>query len=184
MKRKTAKEILAESFRELAETKPIDKITVKEIAGNCGYSSATFYRQFQDKYDLIAWAYSRDMEQIVGQIAFDEVSWRQVVRDAADYYSEHKEYMTNLLLHTSGYDSFISNMTEINYSCMKKQILEASGFDELDEQTDMVIRSYVMGAICLSAEWILGRYSVGPDELAEIYDRALPDLLKKYLYKK
>ena len=56
MKRKTAKEILAESFRELAEKKSIDRITVKDIAQNCGYSSATFYRQFKDKYDLIAWS--------------------------------------------------------------------------------------------------------------------------------
>lgn len=44
MKRKTAGELLAESFRELAETKSIDLITVREIAGNCGYSPATFYR--------------------------------------------------------------------------------------------------------------------------------------------
>ena len=47
MKRKTAKEIPAESFRELAQSMPIDKITVKDIITDCGYSQATFYRQFQ-----------------------------------------------------------------------------------------------------------------------------------------
>ena len=57
MKCKTAREILAESFREVAETKPIDKITIRDIVDNCGYSPATFYRQFSDKYDLIAWDY-------------------------------------------------------------------------------------------------------------------------------
>ena len=35
MKRKTAKELLAESFRELAQNRDIDKITVQEIAKNC-----------------------------------------------------------------------------------------------------------------------------------------------------
>lgn len=46
MQRKTAKQILAESFREVAQTKSIDKITVKDITENCGYSSATppFFR--------------------------------------------------------------------------------------------------------------------------------------------
>lgn len=34
MKRKTAKEILADSFRELAMEKAIDRITVKEIIEN------------------------------------------------------------------------------------------------------------------------------------------------------
>jgi len=56
MKRKTAKEILTESFQELAAEKGIDKITIQEIVDNCGYSSATFYRHFKDKYDLIAWS--------------------------------------------------------------------------------------------------------------------------------
>ena len=37
MKRKTAKELLAESFRELAEQKSVDKITVREI----NYASLT-----------------------------------------------------------------------------------------------------------------------------------------------
>ena len=44
MKRKTAKEILAESFRELAETKPVDKITVPEIVEICGYHSQTLHK--------------------------------------------------------------------------------------------------------------------------------------------
>jgi len=43
MKRKTAKEILTESFRELAENRSIDKITVQEIVDNCDYSTATFF---------------------------------------------------------------------------------------------------------------------------------------------
>ena len=62
MKRKTAKDILADSFRELAQKKKIDKITIKDIAANGGYSPATFYRQFKDKYDRIAWDYARGVE--------------------------------------------------------------------------------------------------------------------------
>ena len=53
MKRKTAKEILAEPFREPAESTPVDKITIRDIVDNCGYSSAAFYRNFSGKYDLI-----------------------------------------------------------------------------------------------------------------------------------
>ena len=71
MKRKTAKEILADSLHELAEGRQIDKITVREIAANCGYSSATFYRQFRDKYDLIAWDYARQIEKVMSRIGTD-----------------------------------------------------------------------------------------------------------------
>ena len=110
MKRKTAKEILAESFRELAQSIPIDKITVKDIITNCGYSQATFYRQFRDKYDLIAWSYTRDLESILDWLKGDVHSWRQTLESAAAYFSAHRQYLANLLTHTSGYDSFIDNM--------------------------------------------------------------------------
>ena len=65
MKRKTPKEILTASFQELAAVKSIDKITIQEIVDNCGYSPATFYRNFKDKYDLIAWEHTRAVAEIV-----------------------------------------------------------------------------------------------------------------------
>ena len=77
MIRKTAKEILAESFIEIAKTKKIDKITVKDITENCGYSSATFYRQLKDKYDLIAWSYTQDIRSIVDKLEYTEGSWKK-----------------------------------------------------------------------------------------------------------
>ena len=103
MKRKTAKEILAESFIELAQTKKIDKITVKDITENCGYSSATFYRQFKDKYDLIAWSYTQDIRSIVDKLEYTEGSWKQVLTEVAKYFNKHRDYLSNLLLHTNGY---------------------------------------------------------------------------------
>ena len=69
MKRKTAREILTESFRELAGSKPVDKITVPEIVENCGYSKTTFYRLFKDKYDLMACDYAQRLQAIVDQTA-------------------------------------------------------------------------------------------------------------------
>ncbi len=181
MKRKTAKEILAESFRELAEIKPIDKITVQDITKNCEYSSATFYRQFRDKYDLIAWDYSLDVEKILGRAKGDYESWMRVLREAADFFCKQKGYIANLLLHTNGYDSFVRNMTEIHYENLKKCILKSAGTDRLDEKLDMYIRLYCQGTVALTGEWILGKYNVEMEELVEIYEKALPEPLKCYL---
>ena len=181
MKRKTTKEILAESFRELAEKKSIDKITVRDITENCGYSSATFYRQFKDKYDLIAWAYTKDLEKIMIQIAFDENSWKKNLIDAAYYYRDHKDYLSNLLLHTSGYLSFIRYMSEINYRSLKNTIEKSDHYIQ-DEKTDMYIRLYCQGTVALTCDWILEKYHATPEELAEIYEKSLPEPLREYLY--
>lgn len=181
MKRKTAKEILAESFRELAGKKNIDKITVRDITENCGYSTATFYRQFKDKYDLIAWSYTQDLKEILNRIAFDRISWKKVLIDAANYYNDHRDYLSNLLLHTNGYVSFFRYMSEINYNEMKN-IINKSAINLFNEKTDIYIRLYCQGTVALTCDWILGKYNVTPKELAEIYEISLPDPLRKYLY--
>ncbi len=176
MKRKTAKELLAESFRELAEKKPIDKIKVKDIADNCGYSTATFYRQYRDKFDLIAWSYSEDVKKIIEKFRYDEASWRETLRDAADYYAEHREYLSNLLRNTSGYDSFVLNMTNIHFDCIKEHLQKDDGIS-VDEKTEMLIRMYVHGTVDITCEWILGIYNCGPEDLVELYELSMPQAL-------
>ena len=91
MKRKTAKEILAESFRELAGNKNIDKITIREIVENCGYSPATFYRNFKDKYDLVAWEHAQGVAAIMNRIGEQDYTWKQTLLDGANRFLREKE---------------------------------------------------------------------------------------------
>ena len=180
MKRKTAKELLAESFRELAQSREIDRITVQDIAKNCGYSIATFYRQFKDKYDLIAWDYARDVQKLLDQEDGTPKDWRQSLSDAADYYDDQREYLANLLTNTSGYDSFIRYMTEIHFGALMNRIRAASDPGEPDQRTRMLVRLYAFGTVMLTCEWILGKYSVSRQTLTEVYAASLPEPLQGY----
>ena len=182
MRRKSTKEYLAESFRELAETNPIDKITVQDIVKNCEYSTATFYRHFKDKYDLIAWSQTRSVAAIMDGIGKDGYTWEQALLAGAQLYDTDREYYTNLFLHTGGQDSFIQYMTEINFEAIKKQCLRLSGETELDEKTQMYIRIYSLGASHLTCEWILGKYKISAEEFAQIYINAVPAPLRKYFH--
>ena len=65
MKRKTTKEILAESYLELAAKKSINRISVVDIVENCSMTKPTFYRYFKDKYDLISLMAYAAMNKIV-----------------------------------------------------------------------------------------------------------------------
>ena len=177
MKRKTAKEPLAESFRELAQSREIDRITLQDIAKNCGYSIATFYRQFRDKYDLIAWDYARDVQKLLDQEDGTPKNWRQSLYDAADYYDEQRDYLANLLTNTSGYDSFIRYMTEIHFNALMNRIRAASDPDEPDQRTRMLVRLYAYGTVMLTCEWILVKYSVSRQTLTEVYATSLPEPL-------
>ena len=181
MKRKTAKEILAESFRELAGSKPVDKITVPNIIENCGYSKTTFYRLFKDKYDLMAWDYAQRLQAIVGQTEKADYEWKQILWDVAFLYNEQKDYLRNLLLHTSGYETFSKHMKQLHIESLTKCVLDASGLKELNVKTEMYVRTYCQGTVDLSCDWIMGAFQVTPEELAAVFEDCLPVPLHKYL---
>ncbi len=175
MKRKNAKELLAESFRELAETKNIDKITVKDIVDNCGYSPATFYRNYKDKYDLIAWYYSEKVFEIQRRVGKEDgYTWQDAYRDGTQFYSENKAYLANLFTYTSGLDSFIHNMTDINYESCKEFLLRYSSEEELDWKTDMQLHLYCLGASKFISEWVLDQIDLTEEQLTEVLVDTLP----------
>lgn len=181
MKRKTAKEILAESFRELAEQKPVDKITVPDIVQNCAYSKTTFYRLFQDKYDLMAWDYTRRQQEIMDQMENPDYEWKATLLDGALLFQEQRDYLKNLLLHTAGYESFSKYMKQRHFDILKKCVLDASGEETLDVKTEMYVRTYCQGTVELICDWIMGVYDAGPEALAEVFENCLPQPLHKYL---
>jgi len=181
LKRKTAREILAESFRELAESKPVDKITVPDIIENCGYSKTTFYRLFRDKYDLMAWDYAQRLQAIVGQTEREDYEWKQILWDVAFLYNEEKDYLRNLLLHTHGYETFSRQMKQLNIEGCTRSVLVATGLKELDIRTEMYVRTYCQGTVDLSCDWILGKVQMTPEELAAVFEDCLPLPLRKYL---
>ncbi len=181
MKRKTAKEILAESFRELAKSKSIDKITIQDIVSNCGYSPATFYRNFKDKYDMIAWDYTNGYSRIIGRIDGESYEWKQALYDGAKSFRSEREYLSNLIQHTTGHDSFVGYMTEINFGFLKNCILAKKEGDQLTRQEELCGRIYCLGTVCLTCEWLLGKYDITPEQIAEVYESSLPEPLHKYL---
>ena len=65
-------------------------------------------------------------------------------------------------------------MTEINYQVLRFCLFSVTGRKELDLSLDLHTRMYCMGTVCLTCEWILGRYNVSADTLAQAYEDALP----------
>ena len=50
---------LADAMKVCMKTMPVEKITVGEIVAEGKTTRQTFYRNFQDKYDLINWYFER-----------------------------------------------------------------------------------------------------------------------------
>lgn len=75
IRRKTTKEILGESIHELAATKAVDKITIKEIVDNCALIAKEFpeiYESFSDEEEPDEEA-KRQMSLIVNDIFLERL---------------------------------------------------------------------------------------------------------------
>ena len=182
MKRKTTKQILAESLQELAQKKNIEKITVKEIVDNCQLSTTTFYRLFKDKYDLILWDYLESANEIMDKVGKNNYPWSQTLYDGLHYFWDNREYMKNLLLHTNGYDAFIRHQTAANIGILESYITKTTGIKELDDDTKIYVRMFVFATVQTIAAWLTGSIECTPTHLGQLFENTVPDPLRTYLY--
>lgn len=183
VRRKTSKEILAESFHELVEKKPADRITVQEITENCGYSPATFYRQFRDKYDLIAWDYSSHCSGIMDRTGNSGKTWKTAVQEGCSYLYSQRKYLCNVLKHTGGQDSFFQYMSRVNAELLEKEVLNQTGQKELPEHLAIGIKLYAYGTSQVICEWLGGKWDFSAEHLSALFIQALPEILVPYLNK-
>lgn len=173
MKRKVAKEILVDSFFELAETVPIEKIKIKDITENCSYSPATFYRQFKDKTDLIIWAYKRDFDEVVKKGHESDSSIDEMILSLVLYFSNNKDYFSEILNSEKAEDLFIKPMVTYHFELLKAYSQE-NGKEKLSMESEMILRAFVVGALSIIFDWIIGIWDTSAEEIARTCIKGLP----------
>lgn len=60
-KRDLTKELLADCLKELVLTNSFEKITIKMVTDKAGLIRPTFYKHFQDKYEVLEWIFEVDI---------------------------------------------------------------------------------------------------------------------------
>ena len=63
MERKGARERIIGTFTDMVEEMPLEQIRIQDLIVRSGVSKSTFYRYFQDKYDVM----DRSEERRVGK---------------------------------------------------------------------------------------------------------------------
>lgn len=178
---KTTKELFAESFKELSEQKPADKITVKEICKNCNLTPPTFYNHFRDKYDLIAWIYSTHAEEIMNKIDRDGYKLKDSVTDIVKYFFDNKDFLKNLMTNTSGQNSFINYVAQFHIKILSDYIKRSKKIKTLPIDLEIFVKVYCYGTVCTLCEFILKPVTISTDELVKLFEDAMPEPLKNFI---
>lgn len=178
--RKTTKEILGESLHELSEQKSVDKITVKEIVANCDISSATFYRYFHDKYELIEWMFTYQMEDIFMDFCDGAETWQQVLTDILTILEEDKNFYKNALWNTEGQNSIFRSAHQRSRELLCG-LIRTTAFCKAEEEVLFDLDFYLRGASYIIRDWCVNDLPYSVEALTDYLYNAMPEKLKPFM---
>ena len=180
IKRQTTKDILAASLIELSSGKSISKITVKDIVANCGTSTATFYRHFSDKYELIYWIFTHNTEEIYSDFLEDKLTWRETLLSVIKVMEEEKHFYINAFKYTSGADSILFYINEKSELILTEKIAKLTQ-EEISDQILFDIHFYQLGSASCGLDWFINKKPYSREQLVDFMITAMPEELKPYL---
>ena len=83
-------------FGDLAASRPVDKITVKDITDQCGISRNTFYYHYQDIYQVLKAYVQYSAEHVIELMVEDEVEDGKAGLREIRYLEANRELLCNL----------------------------------------------------------------------------------------
>ena len=90
----TTKLALEAALKKELLTKSLDKITINELAEDCGISRMAFYYHFKDIYDLVEWACVEDGKKALrDKKTYD--TWQEGFAQIFEALLENKNFIMN-----------------------------------------------------------------------------------------
>ena len=169
---------LAESMKELMRTTPLDKMTVTDIVENCDVSRQSFYRLFQDKYDLVNWYF-----EILANQSFKRMGKECTLREGLIRKFQFIEQ--EQLFFQQAFSSLDSNsLIHYDYTCIYafyKQLIEEKNHCECDEELSFLLEMYCHGSVSMTVEWLHQGRKQPIEMIVDLLIEAIPEKLKEQL---
>lgn len=178
IERKSTKQMIAESMKELLNERPLQKITVQMIVDNCQMTRQTFYQHFEDKFDLINWIFCSNIDEIIHANAQNQ-PWSSALEDMLVYMKRNQRFYVNTISY-EGQNSFHQIIT--NYTCdaYARELAKRADSKNLDGDILLAIEFNSYGAVGLIYDWIRGGMKTPPHDLAKCISENMPQKMKKY----
>ena len=166
------KMMLRRSLAALMRSKPISKITIKEICEKAELNRGTFYAHFVDQSDLLRHAEDVAMEQLSGYVlgitAADMDAREQFCTELFRHIRENSD-MWGSLLSENGNADFSQRM----YEKLLSDLAEA-GYCNADNPGDKLAFTYLMvGCVGMASRWLYEEPQVSPEQMGRILCSAM-----------
>lgn len=168
----TTKRALEASLKNLLLQKPLDKITINDIAEDCGISRMTFYYHFRDIYDLVEWACVEDATRALkGKKTYD--TWQEGFFNIFQAVQENKPFIMNVY-HVVSRERIEQYLYPLIHRLLLGVVEEKSADMEVKEEDKQFIASFYEYAFAgIMLEWIGNKMKEDPAVIVERTSRLL-----------
>lgn len=165
------KRAIADSLKELSQTKAFNKITIKDITDKCGVNRQTFYYHFEDKYKLLQWIYQYEFFEVyLKGMNFD--NWDEKMLVALKAIRKDKKFYINTVEHAEKYlMSFILQEMQNIFSRAVEKLDEKNKVDS--EQRQFIARFFAYGVCGVIIDWAYAEMVEEPEFIVENMKRLL-----------
>jgi probable dihydroxyacetone kinase regulator len=179
MSQLTKKE-LARSLRKIMDTRPLSKITVKDIVTDCGVNRQTFYYHFEDIYDLLRWMYKTEIMDNVSEYK-TYGTWQAGFLRVFYYIKDNRAFFDNTLrsLGREYLDDFLYSVTVNLLSGVVDEV--SNGLDVQEDDKQFIINFYSYAFISLVVAWMKSGMKDDPEYIIERLNKLIEGDIEKAL---
>lgn len=160
------KKALDASLKHLLEEKPLHKITISDIAEDCGISRMTFYYHFKDLYDLVEWSIMEDAQSALqGKKTYQ--TWDQGFLQIFESLQKKKTFVINVY-HSVSREQIEQYLFAVTYKLLIDVVNEkAEAIPVREEDKIFIANFYKYGFVGLVLEWIQNDMKEEPKVIIE-----------------
>ena len=160
------KRAISASLKNLLEEKKLNKITVQEIADDCGINRQTFYYHFQDIYDLVEWTCIEDTEKVLKENRTYE-TWQEGFLAVFDLAKKDKVFIDNIYRSVS-LEMLEQYLYRLVYPLVKNVVDEkAKGYSVRDEDKKYIADFYKYAFVGVLLEWVRRDMKESPEDIVD-----------------
>ena len=160
------KKAIEASLKNLLLKKPFDKITINDIAEDCGISRMTFYYHFKDIYDLVEWACEEDAKKIL-EGKDDYKTWTQGFLNLFEEVLKNKPFILNVY-RSVGREQVENYLYKIVYDLLLNVVEEKEqGMTVRDEDKELIADFYKYAFVGLMLDWVKNGMKEDPHKIVK-----------------
>lgn len=160
------KRALEASLKSLLLQKPLNKITVGDIANDCGINRMTFYYHFKDIYDLIEWSCVEDATKALeGKKTYD--TWQEGFLNIFNAVLDNKPFIMNVYRSVSR-EQIEMYLYKLTYNLLIDVVNEKSvGMAVSDEDKKFIADFYKYAFVGIMLNWIRNDMKEEPKQIVD-----------------